>query len=132
MESMRSNIRALVALRGMKGKDLAERSGVAQSVISSFLSGKTDMSVGRFTNILDALDVDLEGFIKTSSQSKASLVNSDVGSELADIINDLEPVHRDSIIKTIVRTAKISKAAKEERFNVAINSLLCMVEGNAQ
>ena len=51
-----------LAQNGIKQKYLVERTGMSSAAVSTFLNGNRGLSVDEYTQICDALDVDLNFF----------------------------------------------------------------------
>jgi len=62
-------LRTIILNRGIKQMDLAQQSGVYQSMISNFLSGKTSPYMSTLIPLANALDVDLESLASTTGET---------------------------------------------------------------
>lgn len=57
-QSIAAQLRAVVAVKGVLKKELAERSGLAVNTLSRYLNGHRDIPVSAFMQICQALDID--------------------------------------------------------------------------
>ncbi|WP_082123951.1 helix-turn-helix transcriptional regulator [Arthrobacter sp. YC-RL1] len=57
-QSIAAQLRAVVAVKGILKKDLAEKSGLAVNTLSRYLNGHRDIPVSAFMQICQALGVD--------------------------------------------------------------------------
>lgn len=64
MQSLRDNIRSVLAERGMLQKELAERCGIAASNLNRILNGKEKVTIQRAEKIAKALGVTLSELLQ--------------------------------------------------------------------
>lgn len=86
----------LMDRQGIRQRELAERTGISQSTISMYISGKVDMSAKNAIAISRALHV------STDSLLGLERIHSDDVDELVTIYSQLSPTRR----KLLVRLAR--------------------------
>ena len=64
MTNFNTNVRRLLAQRGMTVKELAERIGMYREALSKILNGKVDTTMGNAERIAEGLEVHLYDLIK--------------------------------------------------------------------
>ncbi|MDL2238359.1 helix-turn-helix domain-containing protein [Christensenellaceae bacterium OttesenSCG-928-K19] len=94
---------------GMSQADLAAKANISLPHISDIELGKSNMMLGTFIRITEALQVSSDSLLRLDVPEVKSLYEN----ELSDVLSDCSPSQMDSILK-IVREVKLVMCKKEE------------------
>lgn len=93
--ALREAMRTALERCGMTQKELSERSGVAQSVVSSVLTGKARMSAGSWRKVCATLSLDYDKIINgtaTLAGADCIVIREDKAQELKEVLEQGERV----------------------------------------
>jgi transcriptional regulator with XRE-family HTH domain len=134
--SLGAQIRAVRAGRGLSISELARRSGMSQSFLSQVEAGKTDISVGRFVRLAQALDVDVTELLGEGARAGESVVREEDQAELptpsAGLLLRLLAPSIDHARTNAVGTLEPGAVAEPAERNIGSESLVYMLEGTAR
>lgn len=105
-----SRIRELRLERKMSQADLAEKACISLPLVSEVELGKTNMRLGTFILIIEALQVSADVILRPDIPQ----VNDIYQGEFAELLSDCTPTEIDSILKIVKELKTTMQTAKKD------------------
>lgn len=104
-------VKTLMNLHNVSQTELANKSGVSQTVISRYLNETSELRASSLIKMLEVLGVDLEIAMKKAiNKSLGQEDELTIGEDIQVLLNQATPIARKTISDTIITSFKNSKS----------------------
>lgn len=103
-------VRTLMNLRGLSQSDIARLTGVSATALSRYLNKTSELRSDALLKVLSFLGADIDSLVKKEINKVIGQIDDQtVGEDIGYLLDQSSPIHRKTIIDTIIVSLKNEK-----------------------